>query len=147
MTKKYFTLEEANALIPSLEYKIPKLLQIKKELAEFVSQLEKSGTNVEKLLAANTTEDEDLTETKSKLDKLGKVLNAAIVDIQSYGCIIKDMDLGLIDFRALIEDEEIDFCWQLGEKEISYWHGVTEGFAGRKPLYEKDESEGDKQYH
>ena len=48
--------------------------------------------------------------------------------------LVKDLDTGLVDFPALHEGEEVLLCWQLGEDEVAHWHGVDEGFAGRKPL-------------
>jgi hypothetical protein len=50
------------------------------------------------------------------------------------GAQIKSLEEGLLDFPALRGDEEVLLCWKLGEDEIAYWHGLEEGFAGRKPL-------------
>ena len=54
--------------------------------------------------------------------------------IQSHGAQVKDVDTGLLDFPARRDDTDIELCWQVGEDRIEYWHGVDEGFAGRKPL-------------
>jgi hypothetical protein len=55
--------------------------------------------------------------------------------LEELGVIVKDADRGLVDFPALRENgEEVLLCWQVGEEEIAFWHGVEEGFAGRKPL-------------
>jgi hypothetical protein len=54
--------------------------------------------------------------------------------IHGRGAIVKDLDEGLVDFPALREGEEILLCWRLGENEVAHWHGLEEGFAGRKPL-------------
>ena len=48
--------------------------------------------------------------------------------------LVKDLDRGLVDFPALRDGEEVLLCWQVGEGEVAYWHGLEEGFAGRKPL-------------
>jgi hypothetical protein len=55
-------------------------------------------------------------------------------EIHGRGAIVKDLDEGLVDFPALREGEEILLCWRLGEAEVAYWHGLEEGFAGRKQL-------------
>lgn len=55
-------------------------------------------------------------------------------EIHQRGAIVKDPDTGLLDFPALREGEEILLCWQLGEDQVAYWHGLEEGFAGRKRL-------------
>jgi hypothetical protein len=53
---------------------------------------------------------------------------------EELGVLVKDLDRGLVDFPALRGDEEVLLCWEVGEDEVAYWHGVDEGFAGRKPL-------------
>jgi hypothetical protein len=58
-----------------------------------------------------------------------------IVDrIQEAGVVVKDLDVGLVDFPSMLEGEEIYLCWKLGEEHIAFWHGIDEGFTGRKPL-------------
>ena len=54
--------------------------------------------------------------------------------IHGHGAIVKDLDDGLVDFPALRGGEEVLLCWRLGEDEVAYWHGLEEGFAGRKRL-------------
>jgi hypothetical protein len=54
--------------------------------------------------------------------------------IHALGGQVKDLDQGLIDFSALREEEEVLLCWQVGEDEIGHWHGLGEGFAGRRDL-------------
>lgn len=55
-------------------------------------------------------------------------------EIHGRGAIVKDVDEGLVDFPALRHGEEILLCWRLGEDEVAHWHGLEEGFAGRKQL-------------
>ena len=54
--------------------------------------------------------------------------------IHSRGAIVKDIDEGLVDFPAVRDGVEILLCWRLGEDEVAHWHGLEEGFAGRKQL-------------
>ena len=54
--------------------------------------------------------------------------------IHRRGAIVKDIDEGLVDFPALRDGVEILLCWRLGEDEVAHWHGLEEGFAGRKQL-------------
>ena len=58
--------------------------------------------------------------------------------IQAAGVLVKDLDQGLLDFPSLREGEEILLCWHVGEGDIKYWHGLEEGFAGRKPIDDSD---------
>ena len=54
--------------------------------------------------------------------------------LAEIGCVLRDLDLGLIDFPARAGGSEVFLCWRLGEDAIRFWHGTTEGYAGRKPL-------------
>jgi hypothetical protein len=54
--------------------------------------------------------------------------------IDDAGVQVKDVDEGLLDFPARRGDEDILLCWKVGEPEVAFWHGLEEGFAGRKPL-------------
>jgi hypothetical protein len=56
--------------------------------------------------------------------------------IHGLGAQVKDADEGLIDFPALREGEEVLLCWKLGENEIGFWHGLEDGFAGRRSVAE-----------
>ena len=47
---------------------------------------------------------------------------------------MKDLDVGLVDFPTLFRGEEVYLCWRMDEDDIDHWHGVNEGFAGRKPI-------------
>ena len=48
--------------------------------------------------------------------------------------MVKDLDVGLVDFPTLFRGEEVYLCWRMDEDDIDYWHGVHEGFAGRRPI-------------
>ena len=54
--------------------------------------------------------------------------------INNWGVQVKDLDTGLIDFPTLYKGREVLLCWKLGEERIAYWHGVEEGFRGRKAI-------------
>jgi hypothetical protein len=71
-------------------------------------------------------------------DQLESVVRAAVERIQDAGCIIKDLEIGLVDFPARLNNEEIYLCWRLGEDRIRFWHRPDEGFAGRKPIDPND---------
>jgi len=67
--------------------------------------------------------------TKS-IDELGVVISK----LEGMGIELKDVGSGLVDFPASRFGEPVYLCWRLGEKEVEYWHGMTEGFRGRKSL-------------
>jgi len=61
-------------------------------------------------------------------------LKSIIHQVQEFGCVIKDLDIGLIDFPTEFDGAEVYLCWKLGEEGIVWWHGVDEGFRGRKAI-------------
>jgi hypothetical protein len=73
---------------------------------------------------------------RSRRDASAAMLKGAIEAVQETGCLIKDLDIGLVDFPTLHKGVEVYLCWKLGEPAIEFWHGVDEGFRGRKPIDE-----------
>jgi hypothetical protein len=62
------------------------------------------------------------------------VIEALIEQLKAYGCEIKDINGGLLDFPARIDDREVYLCWRYNEPEIAFYHELHTGFGGRKPL-------------
>ncbi|HLW51491.1 MAG TPA: DUF2203 domain-containing protein [Candidatus Angelobacter sp.] len=71
---------------------------------------------------------------RAQHDKVMQETKDAIAEINSIGVQVKDLDIGLLDFPCVVEDRVVLLCWKYGEEQIEYWHGVEEGFQGRKPL-------------
>ena len=61
-------------------------------------------------------------------------VRARLVELQAAGIVLRDLDRGLVDFPALRDGREIYLCWELGEDEVTHWHELAGGFAGRRPL-------------
>jgi hypothetical protein len=68
------------------------------------------------------------------LHGLVEEINRVVHDIEELGGVLKDLELGLVDFPTDIAGERVYLCWQYGEKAVGYWHRVDDGFSGRKPL-------------
>jgi hypothetical protein len=81
-----------------------------------------------------------LSEKKVERDALMEALRENVGRIEQTGCVVKDLETGLVDFPSVVDDEQVYLCWKLGEERIGYWHRMDEGFAGRKPLAGSDES-------
>jgi len=54
--------------------------------------------------------------------------------VQETGVLIKDIEIGLLDFPALRKEQEVYLCWKVGEEKIGFWHEIEAGFAGRQPI-------------
>jgi len=75
--------------------------------------------------------------------QLSEILKSALNRILETGCLIKDLDVGLLDFPAVINQQDVYLCWKLGEDRIRFYHRQDEGFASRKPLDPRDLGPGD----
>ena len=70
----------------------------------------------------------------ARLRVLADLITAAVERINDMGCLVKDLDQGLVDFYSLRDDEPVFLCWQFGEPAVTHWHPLDEGFASRQPL-------------
>jgi hypothetical protein len=68
------------------------------------------------------------------VDREATGLARCIERLHALGVVVKDVQHGLLDFPALRGEEEVLLCWHVGEDEVAYWHGLEDGYAGRKPL-------------
>lgn len=77
---------------------------------------------------------------QQRLDQssLESSISAAVEKIHATGCVVKDLDVGLLDFPARLNDEDIYYCWRVGEDRIRFYHRQDEGFAGRTPIDPRD---------
>jgi hypothetical protein len=132
MARRYFTVEEANALLPELRVILEHLQTRRRALEERQQGLEairqQAGENGYRLGG------DPFLRLKREAEFILEECNSAIKKIEALGCLLKDLQLGLIDFPSLRGDQEVLLCWKPDEVEVAYWHDLTEGFAGRKPI-------------
>jgi hypothetical protein len=76
----------------------------------------------------------DLNAARTGLEQLAEEVAATVGELQALGVIVKDLDLGLLDFPGLRDGEEVELCWQVGEDAVEYWHPLEAGYRGRKPI-------------
>ena len=127
--EKLFRVEEANALVPRLHILMERLQRGALRLHDEMSALAReSGVAV----AAFTPE--ELLRQRPAARMLVEELDAVVHEIEDSGAHLKDIQLGLVDFPAERAGQVIYLCWQFGEPEVAFWHGLDEGFAGRHPL-------------
>ncbi|MGC3998099.1 MAG: DUF2203 domain-containing protein [Anaeromyxobacter sp.] len=130
---RYFTVEEANGLVSALEIEFGRVAQIRAELAALVEAL--GGVDVAMGLLQEEAEPPVGRAGEARwLVALAGELTAAVERINGMGCLVKDLEAGLVDFHALREGEPILLCWQFGEPAVTHWHGLDEGFAGRQAI-------------
>ena len=130
---RYFSPSEVEALIPALTEIMG---DVKSAQAEAAAAREELHGEQERIaMTGGGVIDQTLwRQASGDLERAGRRLQTRLDDIARLGGVIKDLDLGLVDFPHLREGEVVNLCWKHGETAIEYWHGLDEGFARRKPL-------------
>ncbi len=134
MDPRLFRLDEANSLLPRIGPLLRRLMASHHDRAlqqQVVDEFRRKATYGGGALASG-----DLAGVQQEIARLSVILQEGLREMESWGCIVKDLNLGLVDFPALRGTERVLLCWRLGEPEVRFWHGLEEGFAGRKPLRE-----------
>ena len=141
MAEKYFDRREAEELLPAIESFLEEAQKQKRALDSITAEISNAALRI-MMLGGSLPPFAELNRKKNQREKVEELLNHTVEEIQQTGCVVKDLETGLVDFPSLRGGEEVYLCWKLGEKRIGYWHGIEEGFAGRKPLDEpKSEDE------
>ena len=133
MTSKYFSREEAEKLLPVIEESL-KLAQSQKQTVDALQGDLANAASRIMVMGGSHPPYSDLVKKKSEHDEMSAKIIETLTQIQQTGCLVKDLDEGLVDFPCLMEGQEALLCWKLGESRIEYWHGIEEGFAGRKRI-------------
>jgi hypothetical protein len=130
--KKYFTIDEANAMLPLVR-------AIVKDLTDLSRDVYERRQRLTQLLAGRTNDKEDvyseeLAQIEEELEKDGQRLRDYVEELQRLGVEPKNGLEGLVDFPTLVDERPAYLCWKLGEAEVLFWHELEAGFAGRQSL-------------
>ncbi len=140
--QRLFTLTEAERARRTLEPFLVEAMDCRKKLAGLDHEL--SGVSARIMMMGGVIVPyEKLAAVRLEHQKIAASLKTALSRILETGCIVKDLDVGLLDFPSVIGNEEVYLCWKLGEDRIRFYHRQDEGFAGRKALDPRDLGPGD----
>ena len=121
----YFTLAEANAALQIIKPLMEKVQAIRQNI---LAQKPEAWPVVEKAAGNGGSK------AASLLAMEFEQLDQCVHQIQATGAVLKDINLGLLDFSAWREDHEVYLCWKYGEQNIEYWHEIEAGFTGRRSI-------------
>ena len=132
MSQRYFTAEEANDALQDVRPLTEELVEHRRSLVE----LQELQSSLTERIAGNggNVDPRELQDLQERLDEEVAGIARCVARIHEAGALVKDLDEGLVDFPARREGVDVLLCWRLGEDEVGYWHGLDEGFSGRKPL-------------
>ncbi len=122
---QYFTLQQANETLNIIR---PLMDEVQKIRQKILENQPEAWTAIEKSVGNGGNR------TLSQMVQDFEKLDALVHRIQDTGILIKDINIGLMDFPALRDGREVYLCWQYGEADIAFWHEVDAGYAGRQPI-------------
>lgn len=118
---KYFTPQEANKTLPLVKKIVKDILDTAFQIRTIAESL---GGNIER---------------NKEIEQYNAQMNYYMRELEEIGCSYKDWNfqIGLVDFPAMIEGEEVLLCWRSDEDSVKFYHGIEEGYVGRKPIPEE----------
>lgn len=118
---RYFTPAEAQMTLPLVKKIVKDILDTTREMRLLADDLEGQ------------------VDENEKIKKMISDINGFMGELEEVGCFYKDWNftIGLVDFPAFIDGEEVFLCWRSDEDGIRYYHSLEEGYAGRKLIPEK----------
>ena len=125
---KLFSEEEANELIPRLEIL---MRQLQMQATSLRTRIDELSVTDPSILHCTMNE---IVGRYPELRSFATNTADAAAQIESFGCILKDIEMGLIDFPYDADDEVVFLCWQFGEPRVVAWHSINSGFSERQPL-------------
>ncbi len=134
MSVRVFTVEEANRLVPLVEERL-------RWFQSAVHQIVEAQDSISVLIVLgaeelDSPEHRALLDKRTFLEELVEQYSEKLEEFNRLGCLIKDLDQGLVDFYGHKDGRLIFLCWRMGEQGVNYWHEIHSGFSGRRPVSE-----------
>ncbi|HEY7825608.1 MAG TPA: DUF2203 domain-containing protein [Candidatus Acidoferrales bacterium] len=134
---KLFSVSEAERLRAQLEPVLIEAIESRRKMAEAEEQLSSLSERIQRSGGMQVSY-ERTAKMRMERNRFEDMVREAVDRIHETGCLVKDLDMGLLDFPARINDEDVYLCWRLGEDRIRFYHRQDEGFSRRKPLDPRD---------
>ena len=129
---RYFTVNEAERALPEVESALKDILFHREEHREASGEMDNHTRRI-RMAGGSRVDPGALLALKARRDT-SAALKDAVDRVEQAGALVKDLDIGLIDFLTRYRGQRVCLCWKLGEDQIRFWHGLEEGFRGRKPI-------------
>lgn len=133
MKKKYYTLDEANAVLPQVRRMVAKI----KHAEETQQEKQKAFSEIMLAIAQNGGDIplSYISQLEKALGRAGLMMQKLMEELQTkFNCEVKGIQPMLVDFYSQRDGREVYLCWKEGEDEVSHWHDLDSGFAGRRPI-------------
>ncbi|MBT3181836.1 MAG: DUF2203 family protein [Deltaproteobacteria bacterium] len=145
--RRYYSISEANAIVPKLEYFFGKLGSVQRHVNNICRKANDYGINIDEDEFLDKLEKLDnpiIRHLKRRLDEHSEDYLYYLDRIESLGVVVEDADHGIVRMYSWLDDDEVYLSWQYGEMEVSFWHDVDEDYIARKPLFGKQYTPAEK---
>lgn len=132
-----FTVAEANQALQEIRPRMESLVKAKAEFDRLSSRLHV----LELAMAGASADNPDVRESRALVERrntIAAAISQGIEAVHAHGCLVKDLDRGLVDFHALAGDRLVFLCWQVGEPQVEHWHTLDGGYSSRQPLHQSE---------
>ncbi|MEO7032229.1 MAG: DUF2203 domain-containing protein [Polyangiaceae bacterium] len=133
-TQRVFTISEVNALIPALSSLVGDQLREQSEIEHGLAELTRLSGTTPHSLEAGADDRKDVLKLKRDLKTRIEHYEAGWQRVKSLGGVIKDPQIGLVDFYGQVGEKLVWLCWRYGEDTLGYYHDLESGYPGRRPL-------------
>ena len=133
MAERYFAPDEVERLIPQLTECIRRVMTAQTAAREAQEWLDAEQQRIT-TSGGGVLDQAAWRQRRDRVESSTRELRQGIEEIQGLGGVIKDLGLGLVDFPHLRDGRVVNLCWRYGERRITHWHGLDEGYTARKPL-------------
>jgi hypothetical protein len=133
-TPPVFTLEAVNALVPRLSILMDAQMGRRSEIERRLTQLAELVGRTPDSIQIEEQDPPEVRDLKRQLVERVDTYQAAWREIEEMGAVLKDPRTGLVDFYGHVDGKAVWLCWKYGEDAVTHYHGLDEGFGGRKPI-------------
>jgi hypothetical protein len=129
-----FTLEAVNALLPRLRALMHQQMERRAQIEQRLEKLAKLLGVMPDTIQVDDADPPPVRDLKQDLVGHVSRYQAAWSELEEMGAVLKDPRTGLVDFYGQVDGERVWLCWKYGEDAVTHYHGLHEGFSGRKPI-------------
>ncbi len=132
MSRKYFTLADANRTLPLVKRIVADITALYPKWRELVYRYEYAAAQAR----PEWGESNEQLELRGDIEAVARNINQYLEELEQVGCVFKGFEQGLVDFYGKLDGRDVFWCWKVGEDRIEHWHDLEAGYAGRQPVPE-----------
>lgn len=132
--RRVFTIAEVDALIPRLSTLVGQQLLRQSEIEQCLAELARLVGGLPRTLDPDDSDAEPVAKLKTELRARIARYEEGWRGVQELGAVVKDPQIGLVDFYGRVDGKLVWLCWRYGEESLRYYHELEAGYSGRRPL-------------